>query len=180
MPRQTSVQVLPSTDRQAEQLKAAGFGNFTNVTRIAIDRLFREEILHVNRAPFGLLQKIAWCAHRLTCLEAVADYVSYYNSPAIQAKLYGIVQFDLAHVKGEALYGYDLSYGLVDSILERARKLTARLRASGKHELGDDDPAFEIARHLDNRWYGRREDDAYPNEVAERIMARYPVPYYLR
>lgn len=43
MPRQTSVQLTEATERQAAELKAAGYGNLTDVIRTAIDRMHREE-----------------------------------------------------------------------------------------------------------------------------------------
>lgn len=44
MPRQTSVQLTESTERQAAALKGAGFGSLTDVIRIAIDRMYQQEI----------------------------------------------------------------------------------------------------------------------------------------
>lgn len=43
MTRQTSVQVTEATDRQVKALTAQGFGTFTDVVRIAIDRMYRTE-----------------------------------------------------------------------------------------------------------------------------------------
>lgn len=43
MPRQTSMQITDATDRQAEHLKLAGFGSFTDIVRIAIDRMAQQE-----------------------------------------------------------------------------------------------------------------------------------------
>ena len=43
MPRQTSVQLTESTERQAAALKAAGFGSLTDIIRTAIDRMYRQE-----------------------------------------------------------------------------------------------------------------------------------------
>ena len=45
MPRQTSVQLTEATERQVEELKANGFGNLTDIIRIAIDRMWREDQL---------------------------------------------------------------------------------------------------------------------------------------
>ena len=44
MPRQTSVQLTEATQRQADELKQAGFGTFTDIVRIAVDRLHRAEV----------------------------------------------------------------------------------------------------------------------------------------
>ena len=44
MPRQTSVQLTESTQRQVAALTDLGFGNFTDIARIAIDRMYRQEI----------------------------------------------------------------------------------------------------------------------------------------
>lgn len=43
-PRQTSVQLSKATERQVEELKQWGFGSFTDINRIAIDRMYREEV----------------------------------------------------------------------------------------------------------------------------------------
>ena len=43
MTRQTSVQITEATDAQVEYLKQRGFGGMTDVIRIAIDRMAREE-----------------------------------------------------------------------------------------------------------------------------------------
>lgn len=43
MPRQTSVQLTEATERQAAELKAAGYGNLTDVIRTAIDRMHQQE-----------------------------------------------------------------------------------------------------------------------------------------
>lgn len=51
MPRQTSVQLLESTERQTAELKAAGFGTLTDIIRIAIDRMYRQEIPTVSDTP---------------------------------------------------------------------------------------------------------------------------------
>ena len=134
---------------------------------------------NMDRSPFSILQTIAWCAQRITILEAVADHVNHYRSPAIQAAL-GQITDDLQYCEGRVLHGYDVSYGLIGSVTDRVRALAGRLRQSPKHKLGAHDPAFEIVRHLRNRWYGRKQNDAYPNEIAEQVMDQYPVPYYLK
>jgi hypothetical protein len=41
--RQTSVQLTVATDRQVERLQDWGYGGFTDIVRIAIDRMFRQE-----------------------------------------------------------------------------------------------------------------------------------------
>ena len=43
MPRQTSIQLTEATERQVDTLKQEGFGTFTDIVRIAIDRMYREE-----------------------------------------------------------------------------------------------------------------------------------------
>ena len=43
MPRQTSFQMTEATERQMDDLKAAGFGTTTDVIRIAIDRMYQQE-----------------------------------------------------------------------------------------------------------------------------------------
>jgi Arc/MetJ-type ribon-helix-helix transcriptional regulator len=39
MPRQTSIQLTEETERQIEALKRAGYGSFTDIVRIAVDRM---------------------------------------------------------------------------------------------------------------------------------------------
>lgn len=41
--RQTSVNITPATDEQVAALSAKGYGTFTDIVRIAIDRMAREE-----------------------------------------------------------------------------------------------------------------------------------------
>ena len=43
MTRQTSLQVTEATERQAKALQSLGFGSFTDVVRLAIDRMFQQE-----------------------------------------------------------------------------------------------------------------------------------------
>lgn len=43
MPRQTSVQLTEATEQQVANLQERGFGRFTDIVRIAIDRMYREE-----------------------------------------------------------------------------------------------------------------------------------------
>lgn len=44
MPRQTSVQLTEATEQQVDYLKQKGFGTFTDINRIAIDRMYREAL----------------------------------------------------------------------------------------------------------------------------------------
>lgn len=44
MARQTSIQLTEATKRQIEALKAKGFGSFTEIVRVAIDRMFQQEV----------------------------------------------------------------------------------------------------------------------------------------
>jgi len=60
MPRQTSVQLTEATEQQIQWLKNEGYGTFTDITRIAIDRMYREE---VNRMTL----KVRQCPH---CLQS--------------------------------------------------------------------------------------------------------------
>lgn len=50
MQRQTSIQLKESTKRQVADLKAAGFGNLTDIIDKAIDRMHQREIT-VNTRP---------------------------------------------------------------------------------------------------------------------------------
>lgn len=51
MPRQTSVQITEATARQAAQLRQMGFGTFTDIVRIAIDRMSIQEGNAMNHKP---------------------------------------------------------------------------------------------------------------------------------
>jgi len=55
MPRQTSIQLTGATERQVADLRDAGYGNFSDIVRIAIDRMHRE-LAYVNG---GLSELIA-------------------------------------------------------------------------------------------------------------------------
>ena len=44
MPRQTSIQLTDATDAQVAQLQERGFGTFTDIVRVAIDRMHRQEM----------------------------------------------------------------------------------------------------------------------------------------
>jgi hypothetical protein len=44
MARQTSVQITEATDRQVKAIQDAGFGTFTDIVRIAIDRMHNTEV----------------------------------------------------------------------------------------------------------------------------------------
>jgi hypothetical protein len=43
MARQTSVQLIEATERQVEVLKSLGFGTFTDIVRVAVDRMYQDE-----------------------------------------------------------------------------------------------------------------------------------------
>lgn len=43
MPRQTSVQITDATQQQINRLQSLGFGSFTDIVRIAIDRMTQQE-----------------------------------------------------------------------------------------------------------------------------------------
>ena len=42
--RRTTINLTEATDRQIKYLKEYGFGSFSQVVRIAIDRMYREEM----------------------------------------------------------------------------------------------------------------------------------------
>ena len=44
MPRQTSVQLTEATKQQVAYLQEQGFGTFTDIVRIAIDRMHTQEV----------------------------------------------------------------------------------------------------------------------------------------
>ena len=58
MSRQTSIQVTAATDQQVERLKQAGYGTFTDIVRIAIDRMAQQEGIMPIRRYTGFDQNI--------------------------------------------------------------------------------------------------------------------------
>lgn len=52
MPRQTSIQLTEATERQAAYLQSLGFGTFTDVVRIAIDRIAQTEGFNMHSKTF--------------------------------------------------------------------------------------------------------------------------------
>jgi len=48
MARQTSVQITDATDRQVNWLQSAGFGTFTDIVRLAVDRMYNQEVRDMN------------------------------------------------------------------------------------------------------------------------------------
>jgi hypothetical protein len=64
MPRQTSLQLTEATERQVEYLKQQGFGTFTDINRVAIDRMY-------NQVQGGEPRMII-----LGCMPMMADIVS--------------------------------------------------------------------------------------------------------
>lgn len=58
MTRQTSIQVTTATDQQVERLKQAGYGTFTDIVRIAIDRMAQQEGIMPIRRYTGFDQNI--------------------------------------------------------------------------------------------------------------------------
>jgi len=58
MSRQTSIQVTSATDEQVELLKQSGFGSFTDIVRIAIDRMAQQEGVTPIRRFTGFNQHI--------------------------------------------------------------------------------------------------------------------------
>lgn len=167
--RQTTIRLAERTDEQLEKL-AQLFGDRTKAVTVAIDRMYYREVWQSMSAP----EKTVWCAHRIAVLSAVFDAIDSY-SPAILLALLHIEEHELK-TGVDALFGYDVQYGIANAVAERLHALKNRILA--KPRL-DDDPAFEIIRHIKNRWYGTRENDSYPNEIAERIMADHPYPHYL-
>ena len=44
--KQTSLQLTEATQRQVRELEALGFGSFTDIVRLAIDRMYQQEAAH--------------------------------------------------------------------------------------------------------------------------------------
>jgi hypothetical protein len=78
MNRPTSIQVSPATDRQIVALRAAGFGGLTDIVRLAIDRMYaqeipedlRYEVQHTGR-PLGPSDVAEW--HILTTVDTLTE-----------------------------------------------------------------------------------------------------------
>lgn len=64
MPRQTSIQLAEATERQVQALQSQGFGSFTDIVRLAIDRMYREEIPMSEKLTYEQ-KSAAVLAHRL-------------------------------------------------------------------------------------------------------------------
>lgn len=60
MSRQTSVQLTEATERQAAELKAAGFGTLTDIIRVAVDRMHKEETKIMSHASEFEVKVIEW------------------------------------------------------------------------------------------------------------------------
>lgn len=52
MPRQTSIQLTEATEQQVASLRERGFGTFTDIVRIAIDRMYTQETAIMKHCPF--------------------------------------------------------------------------------------------------------------------------------
>lgn len=48
MPKQTSIQLTEATQRQVSELQASGYGSFTDIVRLAVDRMYQKEITIMN------------------------------------------------------------------------------------------------------------------------------------
>jgi len=49
--RQTSLRILAATDRQIEALQRQGWGSITLIVRVAIDRMYQDEIVQSAALP---------------------------------------------------------------------------------------------------------------------------------
>lgn len=54
--RQTSIQLTSATSNQVRELKRLGFGTFTSIVRIAIDRMYKAEVVAASLAPERLAE----------------------------------------------------------------------------------------------------------------------------
>ncbi len=95
MPRQTSVQLTEATERQAAALKGAGFGSMTDIIRVAIDRMYQQEIPTVTLTATHKYNLSSNMAHRINFDEMVerrlADVQAAYGDEVGDWHLY----FDL-------------------------------------------------------------------------------------
>jgi len=95
MPRQTSVQLTEATERQAAALKGAGFGSLTDIIRIAIDRMYREEI-KMDTHKYNLSSNMA---HRINFDQMVertlADALEAYQSVGHWSNYFDLSQLDV-------------------------------------------------------------------------------------
>lgn len=127
-------------------------------------------------------------AERVTSmLGEISAYIGPVGSPAMLLK--GMAQ---AHTWFPSSFYYDregcAGMVFVATVFEH-REIAQRFEACRKtlsaiaekhrgHNLGDRDPAFEIIRHLDNNWWGRRPtiNRSWPNDFADALMEKYPAP----
>lgn len=102
MSRQTSIQVTSATDQQVDQLKQHGFGSFTDIVRIAIDRMAQQEGIVPIRRYRGFDQNIT--GGEFTDEElAAAKSCGYIN--AFRQGLYEVIEEHQADLPdGWALY----------------------------------------------------------------------------
>lgn len=111
MPRQTSIQLTEATERQVQALQAAGFGSFTDIARIAIDRMHKEEMQTMKKYSQQQLQAAAHAAvERAKAQPGVWQFVQGFDDQVVFAnEVYtvgsnGMVDdFQTAYAAGNAL-----------------------------------------------------------------------------
>jgi len=125
-------------------------------------------------------------AERVTAmLGEISAYIGPVGSPAMLLK--GMAQaytwfpssfyYDREGCAGMVFVAEVFEHREIAQRFEACRKtLSAIAEKHRGHNLGDSDPAFEIIRHLDNNWWGRKPTicEAYPNAFAGDLLDRYP------
>lgn len=140
-----------------------------------------------HRSLSAMYDRRAAEAERLMAmLEAVSERVGAVYSPALlfaSENLRGWLPHTMYYDNGPAgmlfvstVFEYRPAAERFDAVKRRWDALWKR-HAANRVE-GADDPAFVIVRHLNNNWWGRRpvRCEAYPNELAESLIERYPAP----
>jgi len=103
MTRQTSIQLTQATERQANALRARGFGTFTDVVRISIDRMYREE---TEMETEDRVQQVGW-------LRQLAENIAANLSGSPDDTADELVEYALSE-EGRESWGIDLPYWFND------------------------------------------------------------------
>jgi len=146
--------------------------------------------IYHDHAPFLVIfaERAAEAVVILRMLEAVSEHVGECYSPAIILTGIGELHQHFPYAPRYIQWVTDSSgarigvnhingniiapeiFGQYDEIIRLADALYKR-HAAGEY-VPNNDPAFEIVRHLRNNWWGRKEPPniSYPNPVADKIL----------
>ena len=106
MTRQTSIQLTEATERQANALRARGFGTFTDVVRISIDRMYNQETGGREMETEDRVQQVGW-------LRQLAENIAANLSGSTEDTGEELVAYALSD-EGRESWGIDLPYWFND------------------------------------------------------------------